>query len=63
MAGSEAAGVDLYNGLAELLGRERAETLMAALPGYDMSDLPTKSDLAERGSMGWNPDLPVWKAS
>jgi hypothetical protein len=29
----------LYNGLADLLGRERTETLMAALPSYDMSNL------------------------
>jgi hypothetical protein len=50
VAGSEAAGIDLYNGFAELLGRERAETLMAALPSYDTSDLATKSDIAVLGA-------------
>jgi hypothetical protein len=43
---SEAARLDLYNGLAELLGPDRAETLMAALPIFEISDLVTKTDLA-----------------
>jgi hypothetical protein len=43
---SEAARLDLYNGLAELLGPDRAETLMAALPIFESSDLVTKTDLA-----------------
>ena len=47
---SEAARHDLYNGLNELLGPERAETLMAALPAYDTSDLVTKSDLMVFGA-------------
>lgn len=46
MTSSEAARHDLYNGLTELLGEQRAETLMAALPAFDMSELVTKSDLA-----------------
>jgi hypothetical protein len=47
---SESARHDLYNGLTELLGPQRAETLMAALPAYDTSDLVTKSDLAAFGA-------------
>ena len=47
---SEAARHDLYNGLTELLGPQRAETLMAALPTYDTSELVTKSDLALFGT-------------
>jgi hypothetical protein len=43
---SEAARLDLYNGLAEMLGADRAETLMAALPIFEISDLATKNDLA-----------------
>ncbi|MGH8949851.1 MAG: hypothetical protein ACRDX9_00350 [Acidimicrobiia bacterium] len=42
---SEAARLDLYNGLTEILGTERDETLMAALPTYDISELATKSDI------------------
>jgi autonomous glycyl radical cofactor GrcA len=45
VATSEAARADLYNGLAELLGSERAETLMTAVPGFDFAELVTKSDL------------------
>lgn len=37
---------DLYNGLSELLGPERADTLMTHLPGQDWADVATKSDLA-----------------
>ena len=44
---SEAARADLYTGLAEILGRDRAETLMAQLPRFDPIDVATKSDLAE----------------
>jgi hypothetical protein len=44
---SEAARADLYNGLAELNGRERAETLMTHLPRSDPNDLVTKSDVSE----------------
>ncbi len=50
MTPSESARHDLYNGLTELLGPQRAETLMAALPAYDTSDLVTKSDLALFGA-------------
>ena len=42
---SEASRHDLYNGLAELLGSERAETLMTHLPRYDPVDVATKTDI------------------
>ena len=45
MATSEAARLDLYTGLADLLGPERAETLMAYLPAYDPSEIATKADI------------------
>jgi hypothetical protein len=41
----EAARHDLYNGLVDILGENRADTLMAYLPTYDPSDLLTRSDL------------------
>lgn len=44
---SEADRSDLYNGLSEMLGPDRAETLMAQLPQFDPTDMATKSDLAE----------------
>ena len=44
---SEAGRADLYTGLAEVLGPDRAETLMAQLPRYDPAEVATKSDLAE----------------
>jgi hypothetical protein len=44
LTASEAARHDLYNGLSELLGPQRAEILMAALPAYDVSDLVTKDE-------------------
>ncbi len=47
MAISEAARADLYTGLAEVLGRDRAETLMAYLPTFEPIDVATKSDIAE----------------
>ena len=47
MSISEAARHDLYNGLSDLLGPERAETLMTHLPRYDPAEVATKSDLAE----------------
>ncbi len=50
MTVSESDRHDLYNGLTELLGPRRAETLMAALPAYDISELVTKSDLASFGA-------------
>jgi hypothetical protein len=43
---SEAARHDLYTGLAELLGPERTETLMSALPSCEISDVATKGDIA-----------------
>lgn len=42
---SEAARNDLYNGLSELLGPERAETLMSYLPRYDPGEVATRSDV------------------
>jgi hypothetical protein len=36
---------DLYNGLTELLGEDRADTLMTYLPSSEGTDLATKSDL------------------
>ncbi|MFP3881790.1 MAG: hypothetical protein ACLFWH_05675 [Actinomycetota bacterium] len=42
---SEAARNDLYNGLSELLGPERAETLMSYLPRYDPDGVATRSDV------------------
>ncbi len=47
MAISEAARHDLYTGLNELLGPERTETLMSALPVHDLDEVATKGDLAE----------------
>lgn len=44
---SEAARADLYHGLVELLGEDRAETLMTHLPRYEPADLATKSDIIE----------------
>jgi len=44
---SEAARADLYNGLSDLLGPERAETLMTHLPRYDPAEVTTKSDFAD----------------
>lgn len=52
MASSEAARNDLYNGLIDLLGPERAEALMTHLPDYDPTEVATKSDFSEfRGEM------------
>jgi hypothetical protein len=46
MGTSEAARHDLYTGLVELLGENRAGTLMAYLPTYDPAEVATKSDIA-----------------
>jgi len=43
---SEAARADLYTGLAEAIGPNRAETLMAQLPRIDPAEVATKSDVA-----------------
>lgn len=45
MTTPEAARLDLYNGLSDLLGPERAETLMTYLPGYQPDKVATRSDL------------------
>jgi hypothetical protein len=47
MAISEAARNDLYNGLRDVLGPERAETLMSAVPLHDLDEVATKGDLAQ----------------
>ena len=47
MPTSDAARHDLYTGLAELLGSDRAETLMTHLPTYDPAEVATKADIAE----------------
>jgi hypothetical protein len=43
---SEAARSDLYTGLSQVLGPERAETLMSAIPLHDLDQVATKGDLA-----------------
>jgi len=43
---TEARRRDLYDGLDELLGTERAETLMAYLPAHESTDLATKENIA-----------------
>jgi hypothetical protein len=43
---SEAARADLYTGLSEVLGPDRAETLMAQLPRFDPAEVATQSDVA-----------------
>lgn len=47
MASSEAARNDLYNGLIDTLGPERAETLMTYLPDYKPSEVVTEKSLSE----------------
>ncbi len=49
---SEAARADLYTGLAEVLGPDRAEILMAQLPRFDPAEVATRTDLADlRGEL------------
>jgi hypothetical protein len=43
---SEADRSDLYTGLSKVLGPERAETLMSAIPLHDLDEVATKGDLA-----------------
>lgn len=47
MAISEAARNDLYTGLRDVIGAERAEILMSAIPLHDLDEVATKADLAE----------------
>lgn len=48
---SEAARNDLYTGLAQVLGQDRAETLMSAISLNDLDQV--KSDIASiRGNLG-----------
>jgi len=44
MTTAEARRHDLYNGLAEFLEEDRADTLMAYLPSQESSDLATRAD-------------------
>jgi hypothetical protein len=44
---SEAARNDLYNGLRDILGSDRAETLMSVVPLHNLDEVATKRDLAE----------------
>lgn len=43
---SEAARNDLYTGLTEVLGPNRAETLMSVIRLHDLDEVATKGDLA-----------------
>ena len=45
MATSESRRRDLYNGLTELLGIERADTLMQFLPSIEGSQQATRTDI------------------
>ena len=45
MAISEAARVDLYNGLRDVIGPERTETLMSAIAWHTIDEVATKGDL------------------
>jgi predicted nuclease with TOPRIM domain len=50
---SEAQRADLYTGLAEVLGPDRAELLMTQLPRYDVEHVATHADVvALRSDMG-----------
>ena len=42
---SEEARHDLYTGLREVIGPERADTLMSAIPLHDLDEVATKADL------------------
>ena len=46
MSTREPARLDLYNGLVELLGENRAETLMTYLPTNDPAGFVTRADLS-----------------
>jgi hypothetical protein len=45
MTTAESRRHDLYNGLTEFLGEDRADTLMAYLPSQESADLATRADL------------------
>lgn len=45
MTTAESSRHDLYTGLAEFLGPDRADTLMTYLPSRESTDLATKADL------------------
>jgi hypothetical protein len=42
---SEAARSDLYTGLSEVIGPERAETLMSAIPLHDRDEFAKRGDV------------------
>ncbi len=42
---SESARHDLYTGLRDVIGPERADTLMCAIPLHDLDQVVTKADL------------------
>lgn len=44
---TEAERADLYTGLADVLGPDRAEKLMRQLPRFDPDKVATHSDVAE----------------
>lgn len=50
MAISESARHDLYNGLAEPLSAERAETMMTYLPSYDPTEVATQNSVVDMRS-------------
>ena len=45
MTSSESRRHDLYNGLTEVLGVERADVLMTYLPSTESTELATKADI------------------
>lgn len=45
MTSPESRRHDLYNGLTEVLGVERADVLMAYLPSAESTELATKTDI------------------
>ena len=45
MSTREPARLDLYNGLVEILGENRADTLMNYLPTNDPAEFATRADL------------------
>ena len=44
---TEVQRADLYNGLSEVLGHQRAELFMSQVPRFDVNEPATKSDLRE----------------
>lgn len=44
---SEAARTDLYNGLRDVIGPDRTETLVSVIAWHEIDEVATKRDLAE----------------